>query len=390
MESIPNRSTFLPVQVTQRSAAVSAVDPRLAAPRFATLWSETVATFVTHAGPVLVSAWVGFAIIVATIQGLQSLTGLSPVTDFWVFLGGAAVALLLDALAQAALAWIGLRGGSRSNVSLAGALRAAATGWRRLLPGALLHTLLTFICALSLTPILLSSGLLLTGMERFDPNLNSLPRQATLRSLDAAALGVLHPLGEWVAPARSALYPVFLISEAPDGETWREIQIQNHVDPSDLRQPPVSVLPMEILPAALIALAGLALLVAEAILLRFNAAAAMSVGPGRIPILNNFYGPLVESARLGARHVRPVLYNAVVLRLLMRAVQILFLILTISAAETTVLPQLARSTGALWVLPLGTLACIAGSAAVSALLTAFCALYDARLYVALQRVKQNN
>jgi hypothetical protein len=396
MESIPNRSTFLPVpraeaprnpaQVTQRSAAVSAA---VAAPHFATLWSETVATFVTHAVPVFVSAWVGFAAVVAAIQCLRSLTGLTPVSDLWVFLAGAVAALLLDALAQGALAWIGLRGDSSpSALSLADALRAATAGWRRLLPGVLLHAVLTFVCALSLTPILLSSDLLVTNLDPIDPNLNSLPRLAALRSLDAASLGVLHPFGEWVAPARIVLFPMFLKTVVPDQDAWREIETMNHIDPSDHREAPVYVVPMEVLPAGLIALAGLALVVADAILLRFNAAAAMSFAPPKVPVLSGFFGPLLESARLGARHARLVLNNAVMLRLLMRAVQILCLVLTTSAAEMTILPQLARSTGALWVLPVGRLACIVGSAAVSALLTAFCTLYDARLYVALQRIKQ--
>jgi hypothetical protein len=79
--------------------------------------------------------------------------------------------------------------------------------------------------------------------------------------------------------------------------------------------------------------------------------------------------------------VRLVLFNAVTLQLLSHALQILCLILTTSAAETAVLPRLAWLTGAPWVAPVGTLACIVGSAAVSALLTAFCALYDARLYL---------
>ena len=96
---------------------------------------------------------------------------------------------------------------------------------------------------------------------------------------------------------------------------------------------------------------------------------------------------MLESARLGVRHARLVLCNAVTLRLLTRALQILCLILTTSAVETMVLPQLVRSTGGQWVAPVGRLACIASSAAVSALLTAFCDLYDARLYIALVKMR---
>jgi len=390
MESIPNGFTVLPVphhgalRDHARGAQRVALSNALHAPLIATVWRETVAAFVTHSGPVVVVAWGGFAATVAGIQGYRSLTGLTPVSDLWVFLAGAVVGFLLDALAQGTLAWIGLHGGSSSGASsLTDALRAATAGWRGLLPGALLQAVLTFICALSLTPLLLSSGLLDVNLAPIEPSPDSLPRLAATRSIDAVALGVLHPFGEWAAPARAALLPMFTYTVMPDPEAWLAYEMKNHMDSSVIHhQARAYLAPMAELPAGLIALAGLALLVAGEVLLRFNAAAAMRVGPGAVPVMTGVFGPLLESARLGVRNARIVLFNAVTLRLLVRALQILCLILTTSAVETTVLPKLALSTGALWVEPVGRLACIIGSAAVSALLTAFCALFDARLYAA--------
>ena len=357
-------------------------------PRIATVWRETVATFVTHSGPVLVSAWGGFAVTVAAIQGLRSLTGLTPSSDPWVFLASAVAGLLLNVLAQSALAWVGLHGDSSlGELSLTDGLRATTAGWRGLLPGALLSAVLTFVCVLSLTPILLSSGLATINLEPIDPSVESLPRLAATRSLDAVALGVLHPFGEWVTPARTVLLPIFLQTERPDPDEWIAFEIKNHMDPSRHHEMQVYVVPMAALPAGLIALAGLMLLVAGEILLCFNAAAAVSKGTRTVPVLTGVFGPMLESARLGARYARLVLFSAVTLRLLTRVLQILCLILTTSVVETTVLPSLAWSTGALWLAPVGRLACIVASAAVSALLTAFCALYDARLYVALARTR---
>jgi hypothetical protein len=394
MESLPNRSTFLPVpgvgapedlaRVTQRGAALNSIS---AAPRIATLWRETVATFVAQSGPVLVSAWFGFATTVAAIQCFRSLSGRTPDSDPWLFLVGAVLALLLHTLALGALAWIGLHGNSRSSASsLANAWRVATAAWRGILPGMLVHAALTFVCALSLTPILISSGLMETNLGPIEPNQDGLPRLAATRGFDAAVLGVLHPFGEWVAPARIALRPMFVQTEWPDPETWLAYAMKNHMNPTDYHQLQSYGAPMAALPAGLIALAGLALLVAGELLLRFNAAAAVRMAPRAVPVLTGVFGPLLESARLGIRHARLVLFNAVTLRLLIHALQIIGLILTTSTAETAVLPRLASLTGAPWVVPVGTLACIVGSAAVSAFLTAFCALYDVRLYVALARM----
>ena len=246
---------------------------------------------------------------------------------------------------------------------------------------------MTFVCALSLTPVLLSSGLMSLNLEPIEPSPDNLPQLAAARSLDAMALGVLHPFGEWIAPARATFLPMFLQTVRSDPDALLAFYMMYHMDPSIRRTAQVYVAPMEELPAGLIALAGLAVLVAGEVMLRFYAAAAVRAGSPAVPVRADVFGAVLESARLGLRHVRLVLGNAITLRVLARVLQIVCIVLTTSAAETMVFPQLASSTGASWVAPAGRLACIAGSAAVSALLTAFCALYDARLYVALTRIR---
>jgi hypothetical protein len=321
-------------------------------------------------------AWVGFAPVVVTLQSLRALIQPTPATDLWLFLAGGVAALLLQALARGGFAWIGLRGGQPRLIHVWG---AAVGGWGRLLPGAFLDGLLTFLCALCVTPFMISSGLVAVNLVPINPIVDGLPRLVATRSLDAVALGVLHPLGESVDSARIALLPLFLRTERPDPEVWQAFRMVNHMDPSVHHEAPEYVVPMAELPAALIALAGLALLAAAEGLLRFNAAVAISVAPRGV------FGSLMLSARLGARHARLVLFNAVALRLLTRGLQVVCLVVTTSVAETMILPRLAGLTGAPWVVPLGVLAGIVTSAAVGALMCAFCDIYDARLYVALRR-----
>ncbi len=345
------------------------------------LLRETHAAFVAYTGPVLAGAWFGFAACAAAVQSLQALTGLAPARAFWLFLAGALAGLLLQALAQGALAWLALRRDADVGpASASAAWRAAAAAWRGLLTGAFLRTALSFICALSVTPLLVSSGLVPVTLEPVEVSAGNLPRLAVARSLDAAALGVLHPFTAWVAPARLALRPAFLRTQLPDPDAWLNYAMKNHMDPSSRLIFQAYYVPMAALPAGLMALAGLAVLLAGEWLLRFYPAA--SIDPRACAALagGGVFQPLQQSARLSLRHARVVLLNAVTLRLAVRALQALCLVLTASAAELAVLPQLADASGAAWVLPAGRLAAIAGSAAVGALLSAFCEIYDARLY----------
>ena len=392
MESIPDWSTAIPAprnppRITEPGVAAITVSATF---HLTSLLREALAAFVANSGLVLVIAWAGFAACAVGVQGLLSLTGLTSAFSFWLLLVGAIAGVLLHALAQGALAWIGLRGDKSKRLSLAGAWHASTSTWHSVLPGTVFHAVLTFACALSLTPFLISSGLMGMNLEPIDPSLDSLPRLAATRSLDAAALGVLHPLGEWLAPSRAALRPVFLQTETPDPEAYLAYAMANHMDPTSHHEVKLYTVPMSPFNAVLIALVGLALMVAGEVLLRFYAAAAVNAQLHTVPVLRGMFGPLLESARLGSRNVRLMLSSVVLLRLLARAIQIVCLIVTVSVVESAVLPQLASSSGAQWLLPAGRLAGSVGSAAVSALLLAFCELCDARLYAGLTRTRAGN
>ncbi|HEY3291997.1 MAG TPA: hypothetical protein VGK87_17855 [Anaerolineae bacterium] len=386
MDSVPSGSTvqslrrvgasWEPARATQRSD----IDDVIPAPRVVTLWREAITAVVNHFSAVLVMAWGGFAAIFIAIQAFQYLSGLTPSVAPLVFLVAAAAALLVQALAQGALTWIGLPHPiSGTSTSMLEPLRAAISNWPRLLPGALVYAVASFVGALCLTPLLMNTGLLTLNVDVPSQYDDSSLNLTTLRSLDAMSLGILHPAGAWLIPLRTASLPVFMHTETPDPDAWIAFEIKNHMDPSRHHEMLTYVAPMAALPASIVAFAGLMLILANELLLGFNAAATMSTKSA----VNGLFGPTLDSIRIGLRNTRLVLKTGVSIRLLIRMVQAIGLILTTSVAVTTILPAFALSTSTPWVVPVGNLACIAGSAAVSALLAAFCALYDARLYVAV-------
>src|SRR3989442_405625 len=78
------------------------------------LCRETVALFAAHSGPVLASALIGYVGISAIAQSFGLLTAVTPGSIVWPYLFWAACGVLLHALAQGAIAWIGLQDGWRA------------------------------------------------------------------------------------------------------------------------------------------------------------------------------------------------------------------------------------------------------------------------------------
>jgi hypothetical protein len=358
------------------------------------VWREAVTAFGTHAGPVLVITVVGFASVSAATQlvGLLARQPLGihmwPWSSPWLSLPLAVLSLLLQTLGQGALTWIGLRGTRAGAPVRAGltARRAAHTAWRHLsalLPAALLHAVLTFVCAL---------GLLSTAPAYLGPDSDGLPRLIVTRGRDALLTGPLHPLADHVLPARHAMRALYFKlqqrDESPSGAVTRN-QIIGAYLPSNQSADPLADPWHE----GLTALFSVALLVITETLLRFRVAAAMQ--RDQSPALGcakgdlSLWAPLRASACLSGRHIWAVLASTWVLRLGVSAIQITCILLPGAIADNVILPQLVWASAVPW----GGLVCRGLSQVsgvlVSALLAAFCVIYDARLFVALQQAERD-
>jgi hypothetical protein len=129
---------------------------------------------------------------------------------------------------------------------------------------------------------------------------------------------------------------------------------------------------------------GVALFIATDILLRFRVAATFAVeGVGRVSALLT---PLLGSARTGWRHFGTVALHIWTLRMAIVTFQTLFCTLPVLVVQqivlpgvTAYLPSIAGYTPTLVTIT------SAGVAVVSALVTAFSMVYDARLFLAIQR-----
>jgi hypothetical protein len=350
------------------------------------IWREAVGTFGAHSGAVLALALIGFAGIGTIAQSFSQLAGEAQgFSTVGVCL--AALGLLSQSLTQGAVAWVGLHG-ETSTALLVSALRAALGRWRLLLPGALLYAVLTFVCAVGFA-LVTCSGLVVNTVNSRP---GDLLRIVASHGIDVATLGPLHPLAELATPARHTLMQLTL---QPDGAGLDGADLARRFEtyipgarPADLRLAYRMVRTLNAYATwadaaprnGLIALACLVLLVGTEVLLRFRVAAAMRMGPRCGP-----FAPLSKSAQLSLCSFRLVLASTWALRLAVSAVQIIFIVLPLSVADGMVLPQVSVIAGAPWVGIACRVACYTGSAVVSAVLAAFCHLYDARLFVALSR-----
>src|SRR5262245_7502823 len=202
-------------EMAAASRAVPAVDVDLFAPL-----REAVALLGAQCVPVLVSAMLGYAGAAAVTQSLGLFAQTSLDTDMWPLVALAVIGLPLHALAQGAIAWVGLRGEGASTmlpwgVPLRAALCAALKNWRALLPIALTRVLLTFGCALACTGLLVTSGLRVDAEGPAYPNPDGMPRLVARRGIEVAVLGPEHPLAGLLTPARQAWHQFTLQHSAP-------------------------------------------------------------------------------------------------------------------------------------------------------------------------------
>jgi hypothetical protein len=254
-----------------------------------------------------------------------------------------------------------------------------------LLPGTLLYALLMGLAALGGTALFVLAGLGLAQRAPVGPSPDELAHLVAARSLDAVLLEPLPPLAELFTATRSGLLRQIWQPDSPAPLEVKWLAYRLGVRGSMPLHSPAPEFEA-LLPYAGVALLSLTLLITSETLLCFRAAAAMQMDPSPGLAKYSILAPLIGSVQLGLRHFWPVMLSTCTLRLGVSAIQITCLLLPVAIADNVVLPHLSWISGAPGVGLLCRLASGMGGVMVNALLTAFCALYDARLFAALQHV----
>ena len=362
------------------------------------LGRETVARITAYPGAALGASLILCASGSPLALSVSFLSGARSSSIPWPILLSAVLGLLVWPLGQGALAWIGLQNPHGcTGLSFRGSMRAAARRWPVLVIASGLSAIGTFLCAVSLTPLLGHAGLGVPDTGPIYPNPDGMPRLVAARSLDAVVLGPLHPLAGMVAPARAgwmqftrqstgALTVDGLLSHlldaaaAPDVQTARAMAYRLHaLYDMDIKPPPAA--PYE----WLLAVIGLGVWIAGDMLPRFWPAASMHTAGQQGPSSSSIWAALRENAHLGFRHTGVVMAHTWLLRLAVGVVQIACVILPVVVADNVAVPQVVWLTGVVWLGPACRWLSAVGSALVGAGLVAACVLYDTRLFVALQQ-----
>jgi hypothetical protein len=132
----------------------------------------------------------------------------------------------------------------------------------------------------------------------------------------------------------------------------------------------------------LVTLGSLMLLLVTETALRFRVIAALQ--PGQAGSCR----PWVDGIRLAWRHFGVVAGQVWLLRLAVTCVQLLLVGLPVALAQQVVHPTVSPLVGMTWVQPVCVLLTLVSMAVVNSIFTAFCAVYDARLFIALQHFER--
>jgi hypothetical protein len=134
----------------------------------------------------------------------------------------------------------------------------------------------------------------------------------------------------------------------------------------------------------LITLVSLSVAILAETFLRFRVAAAFALPANSIPRRFHILAPINHSIHQGWKHWGLVTAHLGLLRLGVVAVRVAFVALPIVLAERVINPRAAQAVAAPWLYPICVLLVALSGALVEGVITAFVAVYDARLFAALQ------
>jgi hypothetical protein len=327
------------------------------------LWREALTTFSARSGPILLAAFLGYAL--ATLLGVL-LNGLITV-DLYSRTGtilssyglSRSVPLLVQAVlgmfagiaARGAITWLALaRPGQH------GAVRAIWVRLPELLPVLLLTGGIIFVGSLGVTSLLRELRLDLSEVSEFSLGLQSMGRSILLRILNSIIPDPGPPFTQVLDFMRSETTRVATSLVYAGGLSYYRVKT-------------IEEIPLPLLVGG----GSLFLLIGGDALFRFVPAALMQAGSN--PLLG-----VVKALRLAGRHFGLVLMHIWVVRLVVFSVSAVFMIAPLVLVQSIGVPILIRSTGSAWILLAALMVASVSLALVGMVFTAFVTVYDACLY----------
>jgi hypothetical protein len=361
------------------------------------MWRDALSTFSAHSAAILLCAFIGFAaptIISAGISTSATLSAYAQTRSVTVLSGRPIVAddlaspgipeyfrqaqrdlvrqlqtawlvqmvagLLGLTFARGAITWMALHGsqpGEQSETcgSFGEAIRMALTRYPALLAGTLFYGAIITACIVGMSD--------LTQPLEFVPGKTARIWVGLSRSFD----DTVHQL----------LWRGFNDLIPNPGSPFAEFS-------SDLRRAAFRYL------TSTAALISIVFIVVVETLLRFRTIAALKPVPCMRSHRFGMFAPLVDSARFGLKHFFAVTVHIWLLRLAIFGLSLCLIEFPMALMDNFVAPNVMRPGGAFpiggfEILPTMRFIAVAGAAPVSAIMLAFCVVYDTRLYAALRR-----
>jgi hypothetical protein len=214
--------------------------------------------------------------------------------------------------------------------------------------------------------------------RRSGPALDSVVRELVWHGAHTLMPDPGSPFCEWAATTQAGVLNSWAVAGS---STWRMVNQGTayvhtfSVPPALAAEPAYLFGPLNFW---LVTLGSLVLLVLTETALRFRVIAAVQPGPA------GSCGSWVEGTRLAWRHFGVVAGQVWLVRLVVTCAQVLLVGLPVALAQQLVLPTVSPLVGMTWVQPVCVLLTLVSVAVVHSVFTAFCAVYDARLFIALQ------
>jgi hypothetical protein len=395
-DSSPEPAGLQP-EATDRHVTVSRVATSCS---IADVWRDALGTLSAHSSSILLLALAGFAAVTIIGAGLRLATvmyaqvhrggsGDDPLANIltvevWRLhlpeLFAIAVGAFMLSLGRGAIAWIALRTNSDGRIAdnesirhdprLTDACRAAFTHMPALIASSLIYGAALATGQVGLTPLFSQINLDVPLPRRFDFQTAELVRRS-VRSFVWEGESIAMP--DPGAPFTDLLPH---LRDEVFGYNMKESPQRLFI----ARPPLVKNAPAGPLEFWLITLASLAVCVAAELLLRFRTVMIMRADKTATGLV----APLIASARFSLMHCGTILIHVGLLRLLFFALSLAFIVLPSVVVLNFLIPRLQQVTLDLWIRPVGAALVTSSIVLVGMLLSAFGAVYDARLYAAIE------
>lgn len=374
--------------------------------RVVTVWREALAVFSERAPSILscgLLGWSGAMVLCAALSAAFGLpdylhaSGLLVTTEgllavfsrrsgFGLLAFQAAVALLASTFAKGVITGIALIDANDSRLSLRASCLITLRRFPALLLGALISGSLIACGVVGVNVLLRPANLDLSRSGQVYHNPGGAAHMIGLRSLDAMIPDPGSPFTEYIPYFRLVAFRD--LSQSPAGELTGMGQVVQSGVAALVTAGASDDHASHSLRFWLVGLGAVVLIVLAATLLRFYA--VMALIPRKPAYSLRGFGllmPLIESVRFGFRHFSLITLHVWVLRLTIVAVSMIVVIVPVALSQSYAVPGVIRLIKAPWIHPASVLLLSMSLAMANAILAAFGAVYDARLYAMIEKKK---